>query len=140
MIIEIKSARMVSQVDGGTPRRGGGGVEGLARERATQHYAAIVESSDDAILSKDLNGVIISWNNGVHRLFGYTAEEAVGRSVTMLIPAERQDEEPMILGRIRRGERIEHYETARRRAARHDPIPDNRVIVVTVFQWRRVNR
>jgi PAS domain S-box-containing protein len=76
---------------------------------------AIVESSVDAIISKDLAGVIITWNRGAQRLFGYTAEEAIGRSVTMLIPADRPDEEPMILGRVRRGERIDHYETVRRR-------------------------
>jgi PAS domain S-box-containing protein len=75
--------------------------------------ASIVESSDDAILSKDLNGVITSWNRGAQRVFGYSAEEAVGKSVTILIPIERRDEEPSILERIRRGERIEHYETVR---------------------------
>jgi len=90
-------------------------MTGLSGDRAALHYAAIVESSDDAILSKDLNGVITSWNNGAQRLFGYTAEEAVGKPVTILIPADRQDEEPMILDRIRRGERIEHYETIRQR-------------------------
>ncbi len=87
----------------------------LTGERAADHYAAIVESSDDAILSKDLNGVIMSWNGAAQRLFGYTADEAVGQSVTILIPADRHDEEPMILARIRRGERIEHYETIRQR-------------------------
>src|SRR5271166_3720393 len=104
---------MVSPVDEGRPRPEGGGVEGLARDRVIQHYAAIIESSDDAILSKDLNGVITSWNGGAQRLFGYTAEEAVGRPVTILFPPDRPDEEPMILDRIRRGERIEHYETIR---------------------------
>jgi PAS domain S-box-containing protein len=87
----------------------------LADDRAALHYAAIVESSDDAILSKDLNGVITSWNLGAQRLFGYTAEEAVGKSVTILIPLNRYNEEPMILDRIRRGERIDHYETVRQR-------------------------
>ena len=82
---------------------------------ATQHYAAIVESSEDAILSKDLDGVITSWNHAAERLFGYAPEEAVGRPVTILIPGDRENEEPMILERIRRGERIEHYETVRRR-------------------------
>jgi PAS domain S-box-containing protein len=77
--------------------------------------AAIVESSEDAVLSKDLNGVIMSWNEGAQRLFGYTAEEAIGKPVTMLIPTERRDEEPAILARIRRGERVEHYETIRQR-------------------------
>lgn len=85
------------------------------RAIAAQHYAAIVESSDDAILSKDLDGVITSWNRGAQRLFGYTAEEAAGRSVTIIIPTDRHDEEPMILERVRRGERINHYETIRQR-------------------------
>jgi PAS domain S-box-containing protein len=80
-----------------------------------QRFAAIVEFSDDAIVSKDLNGIITSWNPGAERLFGYSAEEAIGQPVMMLIPRERQDEEPAILERIRRGERIDHYETVRRR-------------------------
>jgi PAS domain S-box-containing protein len=84
-------------------------------EEARLHLAAIVDSSDDAIVSKDLNGIITSWNQGARRIFGYTAEEAVGRAITILIPEERQGEEPDILARIRRGERIEHYETVRRR-------------------------
>ena len=99
----------------GAPHPGGGDGEAGSRDRATQHYAAIIESSDDAILSKDLDGVITSWNRAAQRLFGYTAEEAVGRSVTMIIPTDRLDEEPMILDRIRRGERIDHYETIRQR-------------------------
>jgi PAS domain S-box-containing protein len=85
----------------------------LRGERAAQHYAAIIESSTDAILSKDLNGIITSWNRGAQLLFGYTAEEAVGQPVTLLIPVERHDEEPFILGRIRRGESVDHYETVR---------------------------
>jgi PAS domain S-box-containing protein len=84
-------------------------------EQSARRLAAIVESSEDAILAKDLDGIITDWNQGAERLFGYTAEETIGRSVTMLIPLERQDEEPAILARIRRGERIEHYETIRRR-------------------------
>lgn len=75
--------------------------------------AAIVESSDDAIISKTLDGIITSWNGGAQRLFGYKPEEAIGQSVLMLIPEDRKDEEGMILGRLRRGERIEHYETIR---------------------------
>jgi two-component system, chemotaxis family, CheB/CheR fusion protein len=83
--------------------------------RAREHIALIVESSDDAIISKDLNGIILSWNRGAEHLFGYTVDEAVGKSITMLIPEHRIDEEPEILGRIRAGERIDHYETVRRR-------------------------
>ena len=84
-------------------------------EEVQQRFAAIIESSDDAILSKNLDGIIASWNPGAERLFGYKAEEIVGKSVTLLIPAERHNEEPEIIGRIRRGERIEHYETVRLR-------------------------
>jgi PAS domain S-box-containing protein len=84
-------------------------------EARYRDLAAIVESSDDAVLSKDLNSIIKSWNKGAERLFGYTADEAIGKPVTMLIPADRRDEEPSILARIRRGERVEHYETIRQR-------------------------
>src|SRR5208337_1270414 len=85
------------------------------QELAAQRLAAIVESSHDAILSKDLNGIITSWNKGAERLFGYTEEETLGKPVTMLMPPERQNEEPVILARIRRGERVDHYETVRQR-------------------------
>ncbi len=88
------------------------------RERAAEYadrLASIVEFSDDAIISKDLNGVINSWNAGAERLFGYTAEETIGQPIYILIPPERHNEEPGILERIRRGERIDHYETIRRR-------------------------
>ena len=74
-----------------------------------------MESSDDAIISKDLDGIIRTWNPGAERLFGYTAAEAIGKPVTILIPPGREDEEPGILARIRHGERIDHYETVRRR-------------------------
>lgn len=84
-------------------------------EDAAQRLAAIVEFSDDAILSKDLNGIITTLNPGAERLFGYTSEELIGKPVTILIPQDRQDEETEILERIRRGERVEHYETIRRR-------------------------
>jgi PAS domain S-box-containing protein len=79
------------------------------------HYRAIIESSEDAILSKDLNGVILSWNNSAERLFGFTVEEAVGKPITIIIPADRLDEEPLILEKINRGERIDHFETVRQR-------------------------
>jgi PAS domain S-box-containing protein len=82
-------------------------------EALRSRLAAIVESSDDAIISKSLDGVIATWNAGAERLFGYTAEEAVGRSITILIPPELLAEEPAILERIRRGERIDHFETVR---------------------------
>jgi PAS domain S-box-containing protein len=82
---------------------------------AMQHFSAIVESASDAIVSKDLNGVITSWNEGAQRIFGYTAEEAIGQQINILIPADRQNEEPAILERIRRGEGVDHYETVRQR-------------------------
>ena len=82
-------------------------------EEVRARLAAIVESSEDAIVSKTLDGVIRSWNAGAERLFGYTAEEAVGRPITLIIPPERQDEERAILERLRRGERVEHFETVR---------------------------
>ena len=84
-------------------------------QEAAQRLAAIVESSDDAILAKDLNGIISAWNAGSERLYGYIAEEAIGKPVTMLVPDGRQDEEETILSRIRAGERVNHYETIRRR-------------------------
>jgi len=83
-------------------------------EEATRRLASIVESSEDAIISKDLNGTITSWNYGAQLIFGYTAEEAIGKSVMILIPEDRFNEEPEILGRIVRGERMRHYETVRR--------------------------
>ena len=82
-------------------------------EEAQARLAAIVESSDDAIVSKTLDGVIRSWNAGAERLFGYTADEAIGQPITLIIPPERHDEERAILARLRRGERVEHFETVR---------------------------
>jgi two-component system sensor histidine kinase/response regulator len=78
-----------------------------------EHLAAIVDSSDDAILSKDLEGTVLTWNRGAERLYGYSAEEMVGRSVTVLVPDDRPDEERRILDRLRAGERIDHFETVR---------------------------
>ena len=84
-------------------------------ERVARRLASIVESSDDAVVSKDLNGIIATWNRGAERLFGYMAEEVIGEPITILIPPERRDEESGILERIRRGEHVDHYETVRRR-------------------------
>ena len=89
-------------------------VDVTERRRTEERLAAIIETSEDAVISKNLDGIIMSWNSGAERMFGYTAAEAIGRPVTMLIPPERIDEEPGILARIRRGERIEHYDTVRR--------------------------
>lgn len=79
-----------------------------------ERQAAVIESSDDAIVTKNLDGIITSWNKGAQQIFGYTAEEVVGRHISVLAPPERMDEFPSILGRLRQGERIEHYETLRR--------------------------
>jgi PAS domain S-box-containing protein len=110
----------------------------LLSQEPALHLAAIVESSDDAIISKDLYGVIKSWNSGAEKIFGYSAQETIGKSITILIPAGRQDEEPKILERIRRGERIDHYETVRQRKDRSlidvsltvSPIKDAQGIVI----------
>ena len=82
-------------------------------ELARSRLAAIVESAEDAIISKTLEGIVTSWNAGAQRMFGYTADEIIGRPITVLIPPGHSDEEPQILSRLRRGERIEHYETQR---------------------------
>jgi PAS domain S-box-containing protein len=82
-------------------------------EELQSHLAAIVESSDDAIISKSLDGTILSWNKGAERIFGYSAEEVIGKSIYLLIPPERREEEPRIVERLRRGDRIDHYETVR---------------------------
>jgi len=102
----------------------GGAVVGISKiardisrrkesERNGARLAAIVESSDDAIVSKDLNGLITTWNPAAERMFGYTAEEAVGQSIRLIIPASHENEENDILERIRRGERVQHFETVR---------------------------
>lgn len=92
-------------------------VQASERNRAEEdraELAAIVESSDDAIIGKTLEGIITSWNEGARRLFGYTADEMLGQPVSRLIPADRPDEEPDILARLQRGERVKHFETVRR--------------------------
>src|SRR3954468_19511067 len=85
------------------------------RDEVRAKLAAIVESSDDAIVSKTLDGVIRTWNSGAQRIFGYTADEVVGKPILVIIPADRQSEEPQILARLQRGERVDHFETVRRR-------------------------
>ncbi len=84
-------------------------------EEVQQRMSALVESADDAILSKTLDGIIRSWNPAAERLLGYRAEEVIGRPVLLLLPEDRQEEEAMILGKVRRGERVAHFETVRRR-------------------------
>ncbi len=88
----------------------GNAMEG---EQAAALLASIVDSSDDAIISKRLDGVITSWNRSAERLFGYTAEEATGKHITLIVPPDRLDEEATILQRLRRGERVDHFETVR---------------------------
>ena len=82
-------------------------------ELAPYWLSALIESADDAIISKTLEGIITSWNAGAQRIFGYTADEVIGKSITILIPKGHENEEPAILARLRAGERIEHYETIR---------------------------
>src|SRR4051812_35122112 len=84
-------------------------------ERAARRLAAIIESSDDAIISKDLDGIVTSWNEAAERIFGYTAPEMIGRSIRAIIPADRQQEEDEVLARIRSGRKVDHFETTRRR-------------------------
>ena len=92
-------------------------IEDISQRREADHararLAAIVESSEDAIVSKDLNGIVKSWNSAAVRIFGYTAEEAIGRSITLIIPPEFHDQEERILARLRNGERIDHFEAVR---------------------------
>lgn len=94
-------------------------------EEVREQLAAIVESSDDAIISKSLEGVIRSWNRGAQRLFGYTAEEMIGKHVSVLAVPERVDEIPAILSKLARGERVEHYETRRK-------TKDGRILTVSL--------
>jgi len=93
---------------------------------AAQRLASIVASSDDAIVSQTLDGIFTSWNRGAERLFGYSSEEAVGKSIMMVIPTDRQHEERQILERFRHGQRGEPYETVRRRkdGSEVENIPD----------------
>jgi PAS domain S-box-containing protein len=85
------------------------------RDDAAHHFAALVESSDDAIISKDLNGVITSWNAAAERMFGFTAAEAIGQSIRVMIPPERQAEEDDVLATVRRSEAVRYRDTVRLR-------------------------
>ena len=96
-----------------------------AASEAQARLAAIVESSDDAIISKDLTGIIQSWNAGAQRILGYTAEEAIGRHISMIAPPDRKDEMNNILKRIARGERVEHFQTKRK-------AKDGRILTVSL--------
>jgi len=98
---------------------------GVREGEAQARLAAIVESSDDAIVSKTLQGIIMTWNKGAERIFGYTAAEVVGKAINIIIPPDRQHEEPKILERLGRGERVDHFETIRMRK-------DGRLINVSV--------
>jgi PAS domain S-box-containing protein len=92
----------------------------LQKDAAAQaRLAAIVESSEDAIVSKTLDGIITSWNRSAERIFGYTASEAVGQPITLIIPDERLSEETHIIGRIKAGQSVDHFETVR--LARTEP-------------------
>src|SRR4051794_30634510 len=97
----------------------------LSAEELQARLVAIVTSSDDAIVSKDLNGIVQSWNRGAERIFGYTSDEMVGQSITKLLPADRLEEEQHILARLRRGDRVDHFRTLRQRK-------DGQIIVVSL--------
>jgi PAS domain S-box-containing protein len=90
-------------------------TERRAAERTAARLMEIVNSADDAIIAKDLNGIITAWNPGAERLFGFSAEEAVGKPITIVIPFDRMGEETLVLNRIRDGERIDHFDTVRKR-------------------------
>ncbi len=110
-----------SDVEVGTAiaRQLGFGLERLRAEEATRRLASIVETSDDAIISKSIDGIIQTWNRGAEVIFGYSAEEIVGKPITVLMPPERYDEEPGILAQLRAGEGIDHYQTVRRHKDGH---------------------
>jgi len=100
-------------MSGGSPSLTSEPTDQSEAQHQLRHLRAIIEGSQDAILTKDLKGIITSWNPGAEALFGYRAEEVMGKPINLLIPSDRQEEEPQILARIRRGERIEHFETVR---------------------------
>jgi PAS domain S-box-containing protein len=105
LVLVVGCMRMIERAD----------VERRKAEQINRQFAAIVASTDDTIISKTLDGVITSWNFGAEKMFGYSAAEAVGQRIPLLIPEDRLGEEPMIIAKIKRGERVSHYETVRRR-------------------------
>ena len=107
-MIDEKQLRATHPETGSSPAANADS-EHLAQAR----LAAIVESCDDAIVGKTLDGIVTSWNTGAQRLFGYGADEIIGKSILLIVPAERREEEAMILGRLCAGERIDHFETQR---------------------------
>jgi PAS domain S-box-containing protein len=109
----MASGDLSDQTPGGALGAQTGGFSAEELERARAHLAAIIASSEDAIVSKTLHGIVTSWNAGAQRLFGFTAEQMIGQSITRLIPEELQHEETLILTKLRQGERIERYETVR---------------------------
>ena len=114
----LGKGRLMREADG-TPARMVGVCMDISERKQAElgalRLGAIVESSDDAIVAKDLNGVINSWNSGAERIFGYTADEAIGQSIRLIIPAERQDEEDEVIQKVRNGDYVAHFETVRRR-------------------------
>lgn len=124
-VLLAKDGREVPIDDSGAPIRGESGditgvvlvfrdvTEARKAVEARLHLAAIVESSDDAIISKDLEGIITSWNEGAERQYGYTAQEIIGKPLALLAPPDHRDEMPELMERIKRGERVEHFETVR---------------------------
>jgi PAS domain S-box-containing protein len=105
----MQKARVLESYDGSSVNP----AEQKAAFETSSRLAAIVQSSDDAIIAKDLNGIITDWNRSAERIFGYTEQEALGKAITLIIPPHLQDEEAEILRRIRAGERIDHFETVR---------------------------
>src|SRR5262249_33886827 len=124
-LLLAKDSREISIDDSGAPIRSDTGellgailvfrdvTEHRHAEEARALLAGLVDSSEDAIISKNLNGIVTSWNAAAERLFEYSPAEAIGQPIMLIIPGERRDEEALILSRLRRGERIEHFETER---------------------------
>ena len=111
----IRDASAASSNEAGERRVAGASTLAIAPYDPKELLASIVESSQDAIISKTINGIITSWNRGAEQLFGYRTDEVVGKPVTILIPEDRLDEEPAILAKLRAGQKVDHFDTIRRR-------------------------